>query len=420
MPLIENPLAGKFDTLGFIEITDWFYYKEAFEEGLSPTEACMKAHLDAGLLRVAFSAGRSTVNYHTKNPLITRYFELYDPSLSVDLHENYLRIGRLLDEECCLAAALRYGKEHGMTVYGHLCMARNYTGYANVFSSKLALDESLHEVDKTGTRDASRMCYALPAVQEERLAVIEEILRMGCDALCLDFMRQPPMVQYHPAVVEPYIEKTGCDPRKIDSKNEPDAFRDWIRYRADILTGFMKEVRRLVGMLENELGRRIPVMARLPDDGFTANMIAGIDIRRWCETGLVDEIAVHPLQWIHGIWQHDAAPYVDLGRLSGVKVYGGVNGYPVEKGFAQNPVCIAMRILEQYQKGVAGISIYETNDSVLRPELTRLLGCLGDIRDLQALLEDRSWTDAWPVDGLNQNCGMDNHSGFSRTMLQEL
>jgi len=418
---IENPLAGQFDHLGFIEIYDWLYCLSEFEPGFTPVEACMNAHLKKGLTRVAFSVGRSTVYYHSKNPLITQSGELTDFSKpDAELNENYIRSYNILQQECCFESALSFARKNDMTVYAHLSMARNYSGYGNIFTSKLSLDENNLEVGKNGEKDFSRMCYALRAVRDERKAIIKEVLEMGADGICLDFVRQPPMAQYHPVMVQEFLNKTGIDPLKINLKNNPEQFKAWIEFRAGYLTGFMEEVHTLVRELELRTGRRLEIIARLPDDGFTANMVAGIHIADWCERGLVDTIAVQPLQWIHGIWQHDAAPYVDLGRLTGVKVFGGVNMYPVERGFGQNPVAIAQRILDQYEKGVAGISIYETNDSVLRPELDRLLSVIDNIDDLRALLADREWVEQYPIDGLNVNCGMDNHSGFSRTPLMDL
>lgn len=221
-------------------------------------------------------------------------------------------------------------------------------------------------------------------------------------------------------MTEEFKKTRGVEPAEIHIRDNPGQFKEWIKFRAGYITAFMEDVKAMIRGLETRLGRRIETMVRLPDDGFTANMIAGLDIVEWCERGLVDSVAVHPLQWIHGIWQHDAAPYVDIGRLTGVKVLGGVNMYPVERGFGQNPAAIARRILDQYEKGVAGISMYETNDSVTRPELGRLLPAIHTMDDLRALLADRDWVAAYPLDGFNVNCGMDNHSGFSRTPLMDL
>ena len=166
-------------------------------------------------------------------------------------------------------------------------------------------------------------------------------------------------------MTEEFKKTRGVEPAEIHIRDNPGQFKEWIKFRAGYITAFMEDVKAMIRGLETRLGRRIETMVRLPDDGFTANMIAGLDIVEWCERGLVDSVAVHPLQWIHGIWQHDAAPYVDIGRLTGVKVLGGVNMYPVERGFGQNPAAIARRILINTKRAWR-ISMYETNDSVTR------------------------------------------------------
>ena len=102
-----------------------------------------------------------------------------------------------------------------------------------------------------------------------------------------------------------------------------------------------------------------------------------------------------------------------------MKSFGGANTYRVE-GWQFNPVCIAKRIKKHYDDGVAGISLYETNDTVLHEELSPILRSLHRYDDIVALLNDKKWIRKWPVNGLNENCGMDNHSGFSRDLITML
>ena len=63
--------------------------------------------------------------------------------------------------------------------------------------------------------------------------------------------------------------------------------------------------------------------------------------------------------------------------------------------------------------GVAAISMYETNDMVLRPELDELLDVVRDYDDPEELLNGKAWLREWPIDRFGANCGMDNSSAFS-------
>jgi len=72
------------------------------------------------------------------------------------------------------------------------------------------------------------------------------------------------------------------------------------------------------------------------------------------------------------------------------------------------------------EAGVAGIALYETNDSVLRPELASLLPAIHSNQDLAALLADRAWVKQWPMDGLDSNCGMDGHSCLRSLWLSRI
>ena len=410
----------KFESLGIAEIHSWIYTRDIYrpdrDRNEPEAEACMRAHLEAGLKQVAFSVGRSTVKYQTSDPQITQFMELADFS---SVRPEEIEIYNELKKNCIFTTAVNYAHKNDMTIYAFLCMNRHYNKdtYGGAHTSRLARREELQEINKDGSRDTSRLCYAIDDVRKERLAIIKETALIGADGIFLDFVRQPPMLRYHPALTEPYKEMTGKDPKEINVETEPDSFLDWCRYRADVLTDFMRSVKKLLLELELQTGRRIPLLARITDDGLTANMIAGIDIETWCRERIIDTLITHPLQWIHGFWIHDVSPYVDIGRRTGVKVFGGVNTYPVHKGFQFNPVCIAQRIKEQYDAGVAGISLYETNDTVLHSDLDTILKSIYCYDDIVSLLADKKWRDRWPVNGLNANCGMDNHSGSPSEIL---
>lgn len=411
------------EVTGIIEFTDW-YYSPAYR-GLgarAEAEACLQLHVDKGLRRVLWSCGRSVVTYQSEDPRITRFGWEADRAA---MPPQNIAVMDDLALACPLRSALTFGHRHGMAVIAHLCMNRHYGGErGGCTTSRLARLPEMREVTKAGQPDPWRLSFGAQAYVEERLAIVDELAATGVDGVCLDFLRQPPIMRYHPALVDAYKAEAGVDPRALLSRRNPteqdlDAFMHWCRFRAGVLTAFMRQARQIVSQHRTASGQPVPLLARISDDGFVANMISGVDIVAWCEQGLIDEMLIHPLQWIHGIWTHDASPFVALGGRTGVKVTGGVNTYKVE-GWAMNPVCVAQRIMEQYNAGVAGISLYETNDTVTKPEMAPVLEAVHDRQSLETLLADSSWLEAWPINGLNANCGMDNHSAFSRDLLGDL
>lgn len=414
----------RFEVTGIIEFSDWYYSEAAGEADGCRAKAhhCLQLHLEKGIRDILWSCGRSVVEYQSTDKRITRFGARADRSA---MRPQDIQLADDLAGECPLGGALEFGARHGMSVRAHLCMNRHYGGgYGNCMTSLLARRPEMWEIDRQGSPDKTRLCFALEEYVEERLAIIKEVIALGAGGVCLDFLRQPPMLRYHPALVDAYVKETGADPRalvanKYPSHRELEMFMDWCRFRAGMLTGFMRKARRLLREYELANDRRVPLAVRVSDNGLTGNMISGEDVETWCREGLVDEVIIHPLQWIHGLWDHDAAPYVDLGRRTGVRVTGGVNTCRVE-GWQMNPVPVARRIMAQYRKGVAGISLYETNDTVLQPDMAEILAAAHDSDRLAELLADRAWLEKWPVSGLNANCGMDNHSGFSRDVLREL
>jgi hypothetical protein len=89
----------------------------------------------------------------------------------------------------------------------------------------------------------------------------------------------------------------------------------------------------------------------------------------------VDEIALDPL-WI---WDFDypdtARPYVELARSHGAKIHGGANTV-TGIGVTANARGILERIARNYDEGVDGIALFQTDAAFLDPALKALLGPL--------------------------------------------
>ena len=235
--------------------------------------------------------------------------------------------------------------------------------------------------------------------------------------MCLDFCRQPPTVRYHPAFVNGYRERAGADARKL-SLDDKAAFMDWCRYRADAVTEFLRELKEGLDPIRQHTGRKVPVQVRVPNDGFEANLIAGLDVRTWCADGLAGEIALSELHWLDEYREWDDKPYIELGRQAGVPVYASSSCLPMQTGgwsgkvnpSGVSPLVLARRTLRSFEEGAQGICLYQSDTGVRWPGMPELLRLLSDRQALERLVADPAFVRRNPVTPGNQHFGIDNHS----------
>ncbi len=303
-----------------------------------------------------------------------------------------------------------------MILWGRVAMNRHYSVRycGGSLTSKFAASHpGWYEVTREGGADPSRLCYAFPEVRRERVAILSEITRIGVYGLQLDFCRQPPIIRYHPVLVEGYRKKMGIDPRGIEGLDR-EACLSWWRFRAEFVTQFMRELKSAIDEIRRERGRPIPVQARICDSGFDINLAAGLDVVTWCREGLIDELCVNPLHWAYEGIVHDVRPYVELCRRTGIRILGGAHTNCIDPvGDAGiNPVVLARRVLDLYRQGVEGVVLYETEYGVEREELADLLPIVGNPEALEEYLSDSERLACWPSTYKNAFYGIDNHSGM--------
>lgn len=371
-------------------------------------EEMLQAHLSCGIREISWHCARSTVFYHSDLPAATLYSDQGDPRPGIR------GLGEVYRRRCGLRAALKFGEENDMTIWGRVTMNRHYgiDRYGGSLTSSFAAGRpEWHEVTREGGRDASRLCYAIPEVREERISILCELARIGVHGLQLDFCRQPPILRYHPALTEPYEAETGMDPRGIQDLDRQGRLR-WWHHRAAFVTQFLRELKESLDPVRMDTGRSLPVQARLTDCGFDINLAAGLDVVRWCREGLVQELCVNPLQWVAEAQTHDAGPYVDLGDATGVTVLGGAHVNVIKDVGSDgiNPLVLARRVRTLYRKGAAGVVLYQTEFGVLQEALREILPLFKDPRALGNWVSRRSVRERWPVTYLNSLYGMDNHS----------
>ena len=370
----ERPVFG---------ISEWMCYYANYDKpcpGPGALDECVDLHLRAGCDHLVWNLGRSVVDYWSELPHITRMCENGDQVGSI----SWSFVHKVMDEVCPLRHALALCRDRGAQLWGRLGMNRHYgrTDWIGV-TSRFALDNpAFREVTKPGNEDASRLCYALAEVRRERLDILLECQRIGVDGLVLDFCRQMPMLLYHPALVEPFMAETGVNPRAIDS-DDFEQYRAWFQYRADVLTEFMTELRRAVRAQEGQLGRRCPIVARVPDNARWLMLAYGLDSERWCAEDLVDGLMLSPFPLTREDLDLHVSYHTAAAHKHGKLCIGGVGAKGliesrVEKNtgfYAPQPAyALAAR---QYAAGVDGMSLYQSETLVRMEYLAQLLSDVG-------------------------------------------
>ena len=134
------------------------------------------------------------------------------------------------------------------------------------------------------TRDGEtipRLSYAFPQVQDYVLRQYREVTEYEPDGLSLLFNRGAPYLLYEQPLVDGFREAFGKDPHELDEWDE-----DWIGYRCDVLTGFMRRVRQLLDEMTPPGRPRMELIASVLNSVHTCRRY-GIDVETWARENLV-------------------------------------------------------------------------------------------------------------------------------------
>jgi len=377
--LLDDPDADC-PVMGISEWHNWYNPPDRPPPTDAPLRAiddCIDAHLARGVDHLVWNCGRSVVQYRSDLDRVTE--------------QDSPRTDPAMNAGCPLRRALEYGGERDVEILGRLGMNRHHGPNTPGVASEFALTHpEYRERTRNGDQITHRLCYAIEEVREERLDVLLEIQRIGVDALVLDFCRQMPILGYHDALVEPYVEEFGDDPREIDS-TQPAAYREWFQHRADVLTEFMRTLRGRVREQERELGAACPIVARVPDSPEWLSIAAGLDVERWCAEDLIDGTMLSPFSWAaedrkrypeyHAATAHEHGKFCigGIGSLELIREAADDDDAIVEEnsGFF-HPAPVYEKADRQYGAGVDAMSLYQSEALVRMPYLEEPIGAIGD------------------------------------------
>ena len=131
-----------------------------------------------------------------------------------------------------------------------------------------------------------RLAYTYPEVRAQVIDLLREMCLRPIDGVCLLYCRRPPLVEYEPPLVDGFKERFGRDPRSLDPLDP-----QWLHFRAEVLTQFMREVRQALDETATEQRRSQPFhVSAVVLSGEAENLENAIDLRQWVAQGLVDTI----------------------------------------------------------------------------------------------------------------------------------
>lgn len=409
-------------------ISDWWVYflgsgfRTSYLEQ-DQFDTILAGQREIGLSSEAWAIGRSWVTYDSKLPRASQYPCHPIPEKTLEVMPNLAAVKRMVNDFDALGYPLKRRASHDTLIYNWLGMNRHYAG-ARGWSHTSPWVRSHPELllcNRDGTSDGSRVEYHFEEVRRERIGIILESSRFSPDGLVLGWCRQPPHAGYHPDVVEQYQNETGDDPLTLDP-SDGTRHAAWLKWRCENgTTRFMREVRQAMIDLEAETGHRVPIVARVPSEGFYFNMAMGMDVEVWIRERLIDELQLDPLENRGGgcaeVGSQDVTPYVDLCRRHGVIVLGGVNGSTATRDLSRStvegpdyaPPVGLRRAIGLAEAGVDGIEIYESELFAYASHARWLVPLFGSPSDAEAFLANSNIESVYSITASNAVRGHDNH-----------
>jgi len=325
--------------------------------------SAVRRHAEAGYDVILWKAYAVRCEYHTKVGE-QRSYSYSDAEIMerpaddpVDDERSKRGVGGLLLQYDTMRQAVEEAKKVGLSIYGWARISNEFSKMNHQFSATtpfhLAHPEA-RQIYKGGS-PAPRLSFAFPEVRQHKVDILCEIASYGMDGICIDVLRHPLMAQYDQPLVDSFKEKTGRDPHE----EENDVGEDWLRFRSEPFTQFLREAR---AALDRQEGRRYPLMVRTVDQPWR-NLHIGCDVETWVAEGIVDEIIFGP----HCATADNYPETLDIDSYlklcaGKVKVYGQVWRY----GSGLHAEVMAR---ELYEQGADGVAFYESNMSVYLPTI---------------------------------------------------
>jgi hypothetical protein len=204
-------------------------------------------------------------------------------------------------------------------------------------------------VDRDGT-PTLYMSYAVPEVRQHLVAMLRETLELQPEGVGLVFNRGMPMILWEPAFVERFQQKHKGDPREM-----PEDDAAILETRAEIMTGFLREIRTLLDDTARAQSRTTRYRISLGTFSKEAdNLKFGLDLPRWIREGLVDELAVAWFAHHTSFAQPDMPYYTQLTAGTQVGVHPFVIAWKTG-----SPQELCKKVIGHYTAHAKGIAVWD-------------------------------------------------------------
>lgn len=272
-----------------------------------------------------------------------------------DYQPNSKAYGKLLKKVDLLKLAVETSEKYNIQLYGWMRF-NNYGG--NVQSDFFKDNPQFHEEMENG-QNTHKLCLAFPEVRKHKIDILIEACQYGLQGINLGFLRHPPILLYHPILVNGYLEKFGKRPPRQMQNPDPkytnsippdkDEYIHWYQYRASFLTLFMNELK--TELKENNLEHiKISIWVR-PNHC----LFDGIDLPDWLQKGLIDEVVVQEYgrvldtDKVSPSWKSMVQKHVPL----------------IRSFYFDDPQVSSIDYKNAISDGYDGICTYESNEAVL-------------------------------------------------------
>jgi hypothetical protein len=348
----------------------WSYVFVHPGAGQENTRSVIDQHRKAGFDTIYFQINADgLVHYPSKVAQPFTYEACGDPRVEAKAYDDMLR------NHDPLKVASEYARQQGITFIP-------WFRVTNEQSQTNPRIEYIQKFKALWTRGADGELtrwpsLAYPEVREYKLAIIRELLTdYAVDGIMLDYLRTLPVIGYEPPVVEAYDRRYGT--HLMSDLNERASPR-WKRFRAAVVTDFMRQVKQIALAAEKKQGRHLQVVARV---AARDNLWKGMDVETWIKEGLIDVVV--PSNYTFFDPPVPVKPFVDMARGTGCKVCPNLNPFfaggtddpehdpnkdekeaaeiiirRVNQGSPSNPEYMRA-VLDCYAQGADGVVFYES------------------------------------------------------------
>ena len=247
-----------------------------------------------------------------------------------------------------LTTVIEYAHSFGLELHGMYLVGGWVYPPNHGFESKFYYQHPQWRCVSRSGRPVTRMSYAFPGVRDFLLALFREVVERGADGINLGFVRGLPCLLYEQPMIDGFRQRHGQDPRDL-----PEDDPLWLRFKAGVMTDFMRALRHELNQVGAQQGRSVQLSAYVLNNE-TLNMEHGLDAATWAQEGLVDFIIPYPL---HNIMDMDIAAFVRMTRGTQCKVY------PEVMPRRQSPADYRDKALAFYAEGVDGLAFWDASSA---------------------------------------------------------